>query len=222
MAIRSQLAHAQDDPLISVIIPAYNDDKYLPESIGSVLNQTYENLECIIIDDGSTDDTEILVAKSAEKDARVRYFKKINGGVSSARNVGITKAEGLLIQFLDADDVLHFEKLANGVGFIREYGIRDEKFILHSDYEIVWGSFDDEGANRQRLCLVGLDKHGLKQQIIGRSFGLASPSPLHVGSVLLSRAVVDEHQFDENMLGYEDLEFFTRLLCTDISFFMRQ
>ena len=91
---------------ISVIIPTYNRDKYIIESLNSVLKQTYHNLEIIIIDDCSTDNTEFLI--SQVKDNRIKYIKlKENKGSSFARNVGIEMATGNYITFQDSDDIYH-------------------------------------------------------------------------------------------------------------------
>ena len=92
-------------PLISVVIPAYNAEQFLDETLESVLSQTYENWECIIVNDGSTDNTESVVKKWCEKDARFRYFYKENSGASDTRNLGIKEARGEYIAFLDADDL---------------------------------------------------------------------------------------------------------------------
>ena len=92
-------------PLISVVIPAYNAEQFLDETLESVLSQTYENWECIIVNDGSTDNTESIAKKWCEKDARFCYFYKENSGVSDTRNLGIKEARGEYITFLDADDL---------------------------------------------------------------------------------------------------------------------
>ena len=91
--------------LISVVIPAYNAEQFLDETLESVLSQTYENWECIIVNDGSTDNTESVAKKWCEKDARFCYFYKENSGVSDTRNLGIKEARGEYIAFLDADDL---------------------------------------------------------------------------------------------------------------------
>ncbi len=92
-------------PLISVVIPAYNAEQFLDETLESVLSQTYENWECIIVNDGSTDNTEEIAKKWCEKDARFRYFYKENSGASDTRNLGIKETRGEYIAFLDADDL---------------------------------------------------------------------------------------------------------------------
>ena len=105
--------------MISVIIPVYNKEKYLPRCIESVLAQTYRDLDIILVDDGSRDNSGKICDEYAEKDGRVRVFHKENGGVSSARNLGLEKAReksSEYIGFIDADDWIEpemYEKLLN-------------------------------------------------------------------------------------------------------------
>ena len=91
-------------PLISVVVPCYNQAQYLDECLQSVLNQTYQDWECIIVNDGSPDNTEEIAKNWVEKDTRFIYLSKENGGLSSARNAGIEIAKGEWILPLDADD----------------------------------------------------------------------------------------------------------------------
>jgi glycosyltransferase involved in cell wall biosynthesis len=93
--------------MVSIIVPCYKQAHFLEESLSSVLAQSYENWECIIVDDGSPDDTARVAQKWCEQEARFRYLRKENSGLSSARNAGISKAKGVFILPLDADDVLH-------------------------------------------------------------------------------------------------------------------
>ncbi len=90
--------------MISIIIPAYNADDYLANTVESVLNQTYPDFELLLIDDGSTDHTHEIVQSFQNRDNRIKYYYKPNGGVSSARNLGIEKAKGESFTFLDSDD----------------------------------------------------------------------------------------------------------------------
>lgn len=91
--------------MISIIIPIYNSASYLDACIGSVLGQTFSDLELILVDDGSTDASGEIAGKWEERDSRVRYFRRQNGGVSSARNFGIAKARGEYVMFVDSDDL---------------------------------------------------------------------------------------------------------------------
>ncbi len=93
--------------LVSIIVPCYNQAKYLEESLQSVLDQKYTNWECIIVNDGSPDNTEQVAKKWCEIDKRFQYLKKENGGLSSARNAGIKICNGEFILPLDADDIIH-------------------------------------------------------------------------------------------------------------------
>ena len=91
-------------PEISVIVPVYNVEKYLPECIESILAQTFTNFELILVNDGSFDNCPVLCDKAAEKDSRVRVIHKQNDGVSTARNAGLDTAKGNWIAFVDSDD----------------------------------------------------------------------------------------------------------------------
>lgn len=92
------------EELISIIVPIYNVEKYLPKCIESIINQTYEKLEIILVDDGSIDNSGKICDEYAQKDSRIKVIHKDNGGVSSARNIGIEEAIGAWICFIDADD----------------------------------------------------------------------------------------------------------------------
>ncbi|MDR0799420.1 MAG: glycosyltransferase family 2 protein [Dysgonamonadaceae bacterium] len=98
--------------LISVIVPCYNQVQYLNYTLQSVLNQTYTNWECIVVNDGSTDETEKIALEWTKKDPRFRYIQKTNGGQSTARNAGLQAAQGDFIQFLDGDDLIEPDKFA--------------------------------------------------------------------------------------------------------------
>src|SRR5262249_5040979 len=107
--------------LVSVIIPAYNDAATVERTISSVLNQTYSNLEVLVVDDGSTDETAVLVQRMAD-DRRIRLLQKTNGGLASARNYGIAHATGELIAPIDADDLWHPGKIKKQVAVMRDRG----------------------------------------------------------------------------------------------------
>lgn len=110
-------------PLISIIIPIYNIMDCLEKCVDSCINQTYQNIEILMVDDGSTDATGELCDKLREKDNRIRVFHKKNGGSSSARNLGIDQAKGEYLGFVDSDDFISptmYEELVNAV---LEYGV---------------------------------------------------------------------------------------------------
>lgn len=118
------------NPLISVIVPVYNVERYLNQCIDSILAQTYKNFELILVDDGSKDKSGQICDEYAQQDNRVRVFHKENGGVSSARNLGIDNAQGTHICFVDSDDWVEMTYL--------------EDMILHKDYDFVVQDFETE------------------------------------------------------------------------------
>lgn len=93
-----------DAPLVSVVIPVYNVSRYLPQCLDSVISQTYRNLEILIVDDGSTDDSGDICDRYANGDDRIRVFHTPNGGIASARNLALENVKGQYISFLDSDD----------------------------------------------------------------------------------------------------------------------
>lgn len=93
--------------IVSVIVPVYNTEKYLERCVNSILSQSFSDFELLLIDDGSSDASGIICDRYAQKDKRVRVFHKENAGVSSARNMGLDKARGEWIAFVDSDDFLH-------------------------------------------------------------------------------------------------------------------
>ncbi len=103
--------------LVSVIIPVYNSEKYLEAAICSILNQTYKNIELIIVDDGSADNS-LAVSKRFEGE-RVKVFHQQNKGASAARNKGLAEANGVYIQFLDADDLISPDKIEAQVNLLQ-------------------------------------------------------------------------------------------------------
>lgn len=123
-------------PLVSVIIPAYNGERYLSSAIDSLLVQDYANIEIIIVDDGSTDNTKEIVQVYGDK---IKYFYKPNGGEASARNYGIRKAAGDFIAFLDCDDLYKKDKISKQL----------KTLLAHPDCGFVYNDIEviDAGGN---------------------------------------------------------------------------
>ncbi|MFN4151216.1 MAG: glycosyltransferase family 2 protein [Candidatus Sericytochromatia bacterium] len=121
--------------LISVVIPTYNRSNYLIEALNSVINQTYKNIEIIIVDDGSKDNTKEIVNNYIElnKIKNIKYYYKDNGGVATARNFGIQKSEGIFISFLDSDDLWKEDKLLKQIKLFNDPKIG----LVHSHYSIL-------------------------------------------------------------------------------------
>ena len=97
----------KDNDLISVIVPVYNTQQYLEKCLDSIVKQTYQNLEIILVNDGSIDESEIICQKYQKKDKRIKYIKQHNGGLSVARNTGIENANGKYLIFIDSDDYVN-------------------------------------------------------------------------------------------------------------------
>lgn len=110
-------------PLISCIIPMYNAEKYLSRCLGSVLNQTYTNIEVILVDDGSTDNSGKICDEYVSRDKRILVFQITNGGASLARKYGLSKARGEYITFVDSDDWVSPEYVSTLHQLIEEYGV---------------------------------------------------------------------------------------------------
>lgn len=127
-----------EDRKVSIIVPVYNTDKYLPKTIDSILNQTYQNTEIILINDGSTDRSGIICDKYKQKDSRIKVIHKKNSGVSATRNAGIDIATGYYIQFVDSDDYLELTMTESIVGF------------LENEVDLVICSYTAEFKNRKK------------------------------------------------------------------------
>ena len=110
-----------ENELVSVIIPTYNREKTIKKSIKSVLDQTYSNIEVLVIDDASCDNTEKVVTDI--NDSRVKYYRlKVNSGACTARNYGIDKAKGKIVAFQDSDDIWYIEKLEKQIEYMYKNG----------------------------------------------------------------------------------------------------
>lgn len=132
-----------NNPLVTVVIPVYNVERYLEECLASVINQTYRNIEIILINDGSTDSSGAIADKIAKKDLRLQVIHKINGGLSEARNIGIKIAKGEYITFIDSDDYI------------------DKKFIdtlLHSAFKFDADIIQCDNTRKANLMGSGINK----------------------------------------------------------------
>ena len=122
--------------LISVIVPVYKVEKYLEKCIESVLKQTYTNLQIILVDDGSPDNCGKICDEYAKKDSRIEVIHKINGGLSDARNVGINRANGRYIGFVDSDDYIKEDMYEKLINLIKEY---DADISICNLYDVIDG-----------------------------------------------------------------------------------
>src|ERR1700730_13396007 len=118
--------------LVSVIIPAYNEAATVERTISSVRNQTHSDLEVLVVDDGSTDETAAIVQRLADMDHRITLLRKSNGGLVSARNYGAAHAGGEFIAPIDADDLWHPDKIKKPLVVMRDRGVRVGRFSCWS------------------------------------------------------------------------------------------
>jgi glycosyltransferase involved in cell wall biosynthesis len=174
------------NPLVSVIIPAYNAAHFLPSAIESVRWQEYEPIEILIVDDGSTDNTEEVVGGLGDN---IRYFRQENSGPSAARNRAISEARGEFIGFLDADDQWPRQKLSLQLG----------RFYAEPDLEVVLG----------RIQFIALPGRELpKIEFEGPDNSLTH---VHLGSGLYRRSAIDRvGPFNESLRFCEDVDWFLR------------
>ena len=138
-----------DKPLLSIVIPVYNAARFLERSIGSVRNQTYENLEIIVVDDGSKDESLRMLNAFAARDPRIKVLSKENGGSSSARNAGLKLVTGRFVGFIDADDYIEPDMYEN------LYTALDADF--DADAAQILSCEEDEGGNIIKAFGEGFD-----------------------------------------------------------------
>lgn len=165
------------DDLVSIIMPAYNSEKYIAESIDSVMRQTYPNWELLITDDCSTDNTESIVSRLASKESRIHYFKlACNGGAAIARNNSIAHARGRFLAFLDADDVWRENKLVEHLSFMK----KEEASFSFTGYAIYFGggSFSRKVIDSQTPSSINYDDLLKKTCTVGCSTVLLDRSKL--------------------------------------------
>lgn len=182
-------------PLVSVIIPTYNGERWLSESARSVLAQTYPHLELIIVDDGSADGTKEIIESLCRRDQRVRAVYKANGGAASARNAGIAATRGEYVALLDQDDVFLPMKLEQQVRFLNE----------HPEAEMVYGRF---------LVVDGQGKVLREQPIPPRtSFReLWEACSINFCSILIRKRVLEEVGPLNERIGWaDDLDVLLRI-----------
>ncbi len=200
-------------PLVSVIIPCYNYGKFLAEALDSLLDQTYQNWECIIVNDGSTDTTEEVATRYTNADSRFKYLYQKNCGHWSARNNAIKHSTGEYLQYLDADDMLQPEKLSLQVPLFKEHPQID---IVYSDIL----SFDDKVFPRKFTLFhqpLKFPEKGQGEDIIT---ALMLDNLFLPGCVLMRRKALDQlKEGFKKVYGLEDWDFWFRLATANCRFY---
>jgi glycosyltransferase involved in cell wall biosynthesis len=198
---------AEPRPLVSVVIPTYNYGHYIGDALRSVQAQTYGRWECVVVDDGSTDDTEAVVAGFAARDGRFSYVRQANARQAAARNNGIRRSSGEFFQFLDADDMIEPEKLERQLRFLRDNPGVD---IVYSDIRY----FDaDDPASVRRTADPGEEPWMPHVSGSGPEFmmRLVRNNIMPINAPLIPRAVVERvGPFDEDLTPVEDWAYHVR------------
>lgn len=191
---------------VSIIIPVYNKEKYLDKSIKSILNQTYENFELIIINDGSTDNSFQICHRFEKKDKRIKVIDIENNGVSNARNIGLKKASGEYIQFIDADDYIATNMLEKMISIVKEY---NPDIIINAIQMI---TEKKENINKIKPVFYGMtDINKVMENFAGtqKSTGIYG----YVHNKFIKKSIIDNNKlmFNKDIWLAEDLDF-----CLDL------
>ncbi len=181
-----------NNPLVSIIVPCYNQAQYLDEALQSVLEQTYINWECIVVNDGSPDNTEEVAKVWIEKDKRFKYLFQENGGLSSARNFGITHASGEYILPLDADDKIAANYVALAI----------DTFQQDASLKVVYCKAEKFGVETGTWKLAHFSLYNLSQK-----------NMIFCSALFRKKDWELVGGYDVNMIyGWEDWEFWISLL----------
>jgi glycosyltransferase involved in cell wall biosynthesis len=187
---------------ISIIVPCYNYGHFLKECIESIKGQSFKNWECIIVNDGSTDNTAEVAKQYADGDYRIKYVEQVNSGLSAARNTGIQYSSAGWLQFLDADDCLHPSKLNIQIFFIEQYPEIDFWYTSFAKFD------NDHPLNYTSAPLDSNVEIKDSDQIL---LSLLSANIMPVNAPLISKKLIDRIGFfDTKMRSLEDWDFWMR------------
>ncbi len=184
---------------ISVIMPVYNAEKFLKDSIESVLNQTYKDFEFIIVNDGSTDSSLNIISEYKEKDNRIKIINQENRGVSTSRNTGILSSVGRYVSFIDADDIWTTNKLETQIDFF----LKDTKLKICGTWAEV---IDQNNTNIGYFTYPPLSNRKIK---ISSSY----KNPFITSSLIIKKDILkNDKLFNPKMRLCEDYEFITKYI----------
>ncbi|MFQ1003232.1 glycosyltransferase family 2 protein [Modestobacter sp. SSW1-42] len=194
-------APAPPHPRVSVVMPVYNGARFLEAAVSSVLAQSMADLELVVVDDGSTDETPAVLARFAAQDPRVVLVTRQRGGIVAALNAGLARATAPLIARMDADDVMTPDRLSRQLAFLDEH---PELVGVASDYELI----DEKGASRGavRSPLRSVDA---VEAYMRRGLPVVFAHP----TVLVQKAAVEQvGGYRADYRDSEDVDLFTRLI----------
>ena len=184
------------DPVVSVIIPAYNAEKFIGETILSILNQSFKELELIIVDDGSTDQTFRICNEIVDK--RIQVYHRANSGVSNSRNFGAEKAKGTYLAFVDADDIWHPMKLERSLPLFTGEHVG----LVHSYMEVI-----DSTGTPTGDVLKGKEGNILESILLWDGCNIPSPSSI----IVRKESYEVSGKFDPQFSTAADQDFFIRI-----------
>ena len=196
--------------LVSVIVPVYNAENYLPDCIESIINQTYDNLEIIIVDDGSTDNSGVICDDYAKKDKRIVVYHKKNGGVSSARNYGLKKFNGDFLVFVDGDDLVELNIIEKLLSIYNE--TKSDLSCCGVKFKYLDGKVENECFDSSRF--VFSKNEALEGFFCDRKLKNVLYGPYNK---LFKRELLIDSRFDENLTLGEDLLFVFEYLCKSVN-----
>lgn len=184
--------------MVSVIVPVYNVEKYIEKCLKSLVEQTLKNIEIIIVNDGSTDNSKKIISKFAEKYSNIKYYEKTNGGLSSARNYGIKYANGEYVAFLDSDD--YVEK--NLYELMYKKALQENSDMVECDF--IWEYYGKNGEIVKRKKDKRKKFKTLNQYV--------KNARVVAWNKLIKKQIIDDFniRFPEGLI-YEDIEFFYKL-----------
>ena len=203
-------------PLVSIIVNCFNQGHYLERSVKSVLSQTFTELECLIVDDGSTDNTRQVAESLMAIDPRVKYYFKENGGLPAARNFGVKQAKGEWIQCLDADDWIHEDKTRFQLSYLRDD--TPEDIVFYSDYERVFVDANDNIIEQQSNIIGSLTRDQLIQRLLIPDFLADSPHPSLQQCMLMKKSIFTKKIFPENFKALGDRYFALDIVLAGVTF----
>lgn len=198
---------------ISVILPIYNGEKFLKRCITSIISQEYKNLELILINDGSTDETRQICEEYKSIDSRIKLINKKNEGVSKARNSGLEIATGKYVAFIDSDDWLEKETYGNAIKKMEEKNIDILKFSYIKEYGKVRKSY-----NYTINTNVVIQKKDYDKKVYPYMFSTYDMSS--VCMTIFKREILDNIKFDSNLKYGEDFLFTTQAIVKSESIYV--
>ena len=198
---------------VSVIIPAYKAGKYVSQTLDSIINQTFKNLDIIIIDDGSSDNTSEIILKYCKRDSRINYYFQENKGCSASKNAGLLKAKGEFIQYLDADDILSPEKIE-----IQMKSILDKPNAIAVCNTVIIGESIDQSSGYIDAKIINKQGSGFEflLRLLGSEgkCGMVQPNAYLIPKQIAEK--IGEWNDKISPSPDEDGEYFTRaLLCAE-------